>query len=111
MATFPTLSIRPKKEEPALVDNTRRHEIESGVVLRRRRYTRDRYVWELSYDLLSAADATLIDDHFAAHSTTVSFAWVDREGVTHTVYYDAPPQSYSPYPGWFKFDTITLKEF
>lgn len=108
--TYPTLSRRPIRETRSNVDNTIRHETESNHVVRRVRSTRERYTWELEYDLLPASDASQLIALYDQVKCAGSFAWTDKRGKTTSAVFEEPLSYSEPFTNWFQFDTIKLTE-
>jgi len=64
-----------------------------GMYATRRDFnTRLRQTIQVTYDKLATSDLGLIRTHFESVGLGESFAWIDREDVSYTVYYAEPPQ-------------------
>lgn len=107
---WPTLTRRPRTEQHTKVPNVVKHETEGGTILRRRQFTRERRTFSLSYDLLSTADAALIQALYDTNNLHTAFTFVDKDSVSRTVVFESPISFIEQFPGWFQFDTFELKE-
>lgn len=96
MAVFPALSAKPVLPvKQAYVDGTIRTQTDSGYVITRAKFARQRRQFDVSYRAMSAADQQLLET-FA--TTTVqlgagSFTWTHPgSGQTYTVRFSKPPE-------------------
>lgn len=107
---FPTLSKRPIDITRTGKDEAIRVSFEGGYEHRRPRYTRDTYKYTVTYDLLPSADIALLKTHWEEVGCGTLFTWQDKEGVSHSVYYDEPLSWQFFVTGWYKLDPIKLHE-
>jgi hypothetical protein len=107
---WPTITRRPKSETVEPLDNVVKHQTESSIVIRRRKYTRDRAVFKVTYDLLPTTDANAIVALFAAVNMHTSFTWIDKNSTSKTVMFDKPISYVETMPGWFNFNTFEFIE-
>jgi len=107
---FPTLNRRPKTVKVMPEENLLSSDMEAGYQHRRKKFTRERKKFDISYDLLSTADRDLIIAHFDTVGLHTSFNWTDLEAIVHTVFYDKAPAYVNSVPGWFQFETLELME-
>ena len=96
--SWPSLSRRPKSEKAMPVQNVVKHQTEDGIYIRRRKFTRDTYTYELVYDALDEVDAQKIITLFANNNMHTAFDWTDINSVTHSVLFNK------------EFDTFSLIE-
>lgn len=107
---FPTITTRPLNFTKTAKDNSIRVTFEGGYEHRRQRFTRNVYIYTLTYDLLEAATITAIKDHYDSVGTGTSFSWTDPDNIAHTVYYDSPPSWQSVFPGWYRLQPLNFSE-
>lgn len=108
--SWPVLSRRPKSETVMTVQNVIKHQTESGVILRRRKVTAEKKKFRVAYDLLSAADAGLVKDHFNLVNLHSSFDWTDKTGVTRSVFFEKEISYIEHVNGWFAFEPFEFTE-
>lgn len=97
MADFPTLSIPPVyplKEKWGDDDQTIRPKTEAGYVITSSKYSRNRKVFTVTYENLSAADKTALDSFLdTVNGLTDYFTWVHpASGISYTVRFDTIPE-------------------
>ena len=118
MADFPTLSIPPiypLKEKWGDDDQTIKSKTESGYIITRSRYTRNRKVFTVNYENITAADKALLDTFLdTVNGLTDYFTWVHpASGVSYTVRFDEIPEfSLTMYEGSSYYYSVefTLRE-
>jgi len=92
------------------VQNVVKHQTEDGIYIRRRKFTRDTYTYELVYDALDEVDAQKIITLFANNNMHTAFDWTDINSVTHSVLFNKEISYVEFVPGWYRFDTFSLIE-
>ncbi len=108
--SWPTLTRRPRAESHAQQENVVKHQTESGAILRRRKFTRERFNITLEYDLMATSDADLIKALFNTNNMHSSFSFTDKFGVSRTMLFNKPLGFVEPIPGWTQFESIELTE-
>ena len=94
MADFPTLSQPiPVSLDQGLTGKADiKHDDDAGYQITRRRFTRDPRTLSASYELLTDADAVLLQDFIDIHTTVVPFNWTQPStGTTYEVRFSAIP--------------------
>ena len=107
---FPTLTRRPALVSSEPEENKVTSDAEAGYEHRRKKFTKTRKFFKVTYDKLSTADRDAIMSHFDTVGEYTPFAWTDLEDNVWTVFYDKPPKFESFIPGWFTFDVLEFKE-
>lgn len=108
--SWPTLTRRPRSEQHMQQENVVKHGTESGAILRRRKFTRERFDISLEYDLMPNSDATYIKTLFNTNNMHSSFTFVDKNSVSRTMLFNSPIKFVEPITGWTQFDTFELTE-
>jgi len=112
MPSFPTLSTNPSYPlRETYEDNVIRSKFEAGYEHTRPRFTKQRRIFTIIYNLLSNADKALIDDFY---KNTIkgagSFTWTHPQAQTqHTVIFTKPPQFELVFLDYWKCE-IELRE-
>ena len=107
---FPTLTRNPLKVQVEYRENKVGNISEDNYVSRRPRVTRDVKKFIVDYDLLPTTDRDALITHFESVGLHTSFSWTDNESNNHTVYYDVPLKFARIVPGYFKFESLELRE-
>ena len=100
---FPTLSVSCNFPiEEGRETSSIKSAFESGYVLTRARFTRQRLTFKISYTLLSNADKALLEAHLASVLDITPFDWTHPvSAVTYSVRYQTVPQwQYAQYQRW-----------
>ena len=83
---FPSLSVAPDTFSLVPVDNAIISPPEAGIVMARRRFTRQIYTITVSYPALTEADFLALKAHYDTVSGASSFSFT-HETITYTVRY------------------------
>jgi ABC-type transport system involved in Fe-S cluster assembly fused permease/ATPase subunit len=110
MATWSQISRRPLSETWEYVENVVKHSNEDGSVTRRKRYSKDRIRFAVSFDLLNSTDAAVIKALFAQYGLHSHFSFTDKSSTARNVVFEKPLSFVESVSGWYKFDTIVLVE-
>jgi len=103
------LTRRPLQEHRIPVENVIKQETETGVVLRRKRFTGNKWIFEITFDKMLSANATVLINLWNACGMHTSFAFTDKTGVARTVYFNEVVQ-WNEVGGIYTFNKITLRE-
>lgn len=97
MADFPTLSTPPTyplKEKWGDEDQTIKSKTESGYVISRSRYTRNRKIFTVKYENITAADKSSLDAFLdTVNGAADSFTWVHpASSISYVVRFETSPE-------------------
>jgi hypothetical protein len=100
---YPTLTVNPNFPiEEGYENSSIKSKFESGHVLARARFGRQRRIFRLSYSLLSDADKISLNNHMDSVLDITPFSWTHpKTAVVYTVRYQTVPQfQYIQYNRW-----------
>lgn len=107
---FPTLTRNPLAIEIEREENVLESQFEAGYQHKRKKFTKTRKLFKVSYDPLPTTDRDAIVTHFDTVGQFTTFSWTDNESNTHTVFYAKPIKFRRLVPGWFTFEPLEFKE-
>lgn len=112
MANFPTSIIGPSTITPQKPEeNTISTSFEDGFIQTRKRYTRIRKAWKLSWQYIRAVDYNTLYDHYTQVCMADSFSWTNTlTNVTYTVRYTDFTDLSTDTGAWYDNFSLTLEE-